>query len=177
MHINTFLYLLILSSVIIAGGVADTNLTLTEENSTLLNTSISNPLSLNTTDLNLTDTGSENQTANMSMSPDSGNLSVLEEGESEEIVDGEVEIFTGTEHPNEIPEVQSSTPSGDPLLGTYALGGVSIDIGASIMEGRGSDTNVSSEISLQDHTRASGYIRTIQKDFHYVSSTDDGSLI
>lgn len=176
MQIKSILYVLIISSVLIAGGVADTSLNLPEENSTLLTPSIPDPLSLNITALNTTDDGSNEQGANQSLILESGNLSAPKEEVSAEFIEGEVEIFTGTEHPNVEPEVQSSTPSGDPLLGTYALGGVSIDIGVSIMEGRGTDTNVSSEISLRDHTRANGYIRTIQKDFHYVSSTSDGSL-
>ncbi|HWQ64463.1 MAG TPA: hypothetical protein VN429_08595 [Methanospirillum sp.] len=81
-------------------------------------------------------------------------------------------MYSGTENPNEATDVQSSTPAGDPLLNQYALGGVSIDIGAHLMEARGNDTNVSAEISLKDHTSANGYIRTIQKDFHYESKVD-----
>jgi hypothetical protein len=78
-------------------------------------------------------------------------------------------IFNGTEHPNEETDVTSSTPSGNPLIPRYAFGGVNIDIGVHLMEGRGTDNNTSSEMSLQDHTSAFGYITTIQKEFHYVS--------
>jgi hypothetical protein len=83
-----------------------------------------------------------------------------------------VQVYSGTEHPNEETDVKSSTPTGDPLLGSYAQGGVSIDIGASLMEGRGNSLNASSELTLKDHTGANGYIRTIQKDFRYMGSTD-----
>ncbi len=83
-----------------------------------------------------------------------------------------VQVYSGTEHPNEETDVKSSTPTGDPLLGSYAQGGVSIDIGASLMECRGNSLNASSELTLKDHTSANGYIRTIQKDFRYMGSTD-----
>lgn len=82
------------------------------------------------------------------------------------------EVFSGTEHPNVETEVKSSTPSGNPLIPQYAQGGVIIDLAVSQMEGRGTDGNVSSTLSMTDHTSAFGYIKTIQKDFRYMSSVD-----
>ena len=77
-------------------------------------------------------------------------------------------IFNGTEHPNEETDVKSSTPAGNPLIPKFAQGGVNIDIGAHLMEGRDSELNASSVLSMHDHTSTFGYIRTIQKDFHYM---------
>jgi len=107
-----------------------------------------------------------NLTGNQTPEQDWQNLSQKTENEDEPA------IFSGTEHPNEETDVKSSTPSGNPLIPKYAQGGVTIDIGASLMEGRGTDNNVSSQISFHDHTSALGYIRTIQKDFHYMSEVD-----
>jgi len=131
------------------------NFSLNSTNNTVNETvNLSTPLQDQT--LNQTDVKAAEESANV-------NMSVPVE---------EQEMYSGVEHPNEATDVQSSTPSGDPLLNQYALGGVSIDIGAHLMEARGNDTNVSSEIILKDHTSANGYIRTIQKDFHYESKVD-----
>ena len=164
----------------VVGGVLAENLTpVAEANGTAINIIINSSAE---TSANLTIDENENAATNQSM-----NLTT-ESDITNSTLDGEAfntearneslaEVYTGTEHPNEETDVKSSTPSGDPLLGKYAQGGVSIDIGANLMEGRGSDLNVSSEISLKDHTSANGYIRTIQKDFHYMSSVDSGENI
>jgi hypothetical protein len=85
------------------------------------------------------------------------------------------EIFTGIIHPNEETDVKSSTPEGNPLIPAYAQGGVSVDFMGHLMEARDNDSNISSEISFHDHTDVNGYIRTLIKDFHYVSGVDVNS--
>ncbi|PWR73789.1 hypothetical protein [Methanospirillum lacunae] len=135
-------------------------------------------LSLNSTNntINGTVNVSSNLETNLSRSVDSNETMEKTEADSTgstQNIQGNIQgMYSGTENPNEPTDVQSSTPSGDPLLNQYALGGVSIDIGAHLMEARGNDTNVSAEISLKDHTSANGYIKTIQKDFHYESKVD-----
>lgn len=122
---------------------------------------------MNVSDGNLTkfetgmnDVESGNMTPNLTVKHGSGEVS---QGPEEPPV-----IFNGTTHPNEETDVKSSTPSGNPLIPKFAQGGVNIDIGAHLMEGRGTENNASSVVSLRDHTSAFGYIRTIQKDFHYM---------
>lgn len=177
MHINSFFSSLIFFVMIFAcavTGVLAENLTsLGEENSTAITITTNSSAD---TAANLTNDGggnvTTNQTLNQTLESEITGTSYDEALNTEVQNESPVEVYTGTEHPNEETDVKSSTPSGDPLLGKYAQGGVSIDIGANLMEGRGSDLNVSSEISLKDHTSANGYIRTIQKDFHYMSSVD-----
>lgn len=108
-----------------------------------------------------------NQTGNYSSA---GNTTGSISGSSETPV-----IYSGIEHPNEESEVKSSTPDGNPLIPKYALGGVSVDIMGHIMEARGNENNVSSEITFHDHTDANGYITTLIKEFHYISGVDTDS--
>ncbi|MDD1729650.1 MAG: hypothetical protein LUQ50_11350 [Methanospirillum sp.] len=126
-------------------------------------TNLSVSRSNETSEMGLEPAGNESNTTGIA---ESSGLIAIPEG------DMSSQIYSGTEHPNEATDVQSSTPSGDPLLNSYALGGVSIDIGAHIMEARGNDSNVSAELILKDHTSANGYMKTIQKDFHYESKVD-----
>ena len=119
------------------------------------------------------DKNAGNLSANQTGESVPGNLTISDETlNATEIESSPAQVYSGTEHPNEETDVKSSTPTGDPLLGSYAQGGVSIDIGASLMEGRGNSLNASSELTLKDHTSANGYIRTIQKDFRYMGNTD-----
>ncbi len=169
----SLLIICIAGALVIGCSSAVDNTQIQDQNSSL-------NFSLNSTNNTL------NETVNLSTPlPDqiqsrTGEVNQTDEKAAEESADGnmsvsadEQEMYSGVEHPNEATDVQSSTPSGDPLLNQYALGGVSIDIGAHLMEARGNDTNVSSEIILKDHTSANGYIRTIQKDFHYESKVDN----
>jgi hypothetical protein len=103
---------------------------------------------------------------------DNSSVNLTIEDEDLSFTDEPPEIFSKTVHPNVETDVSRSTPTGNPLIPKYALGSVSIDIGAHIMEGRGSDNNVSSEMTLRDHTSANGYITTIIKDFRYMSGVD-----
>ncbi|WP_394698452.1 hypothetical protein [uncultured Methanospirillum sp.] len=167
----SLLILGIAGAVVIGGSSADGN-TSTQGQNVSLN------LSLNTTNttadriVNLSSPFSDellNQTGGFNQTDETAGAESADEESA--AVDNQG-MYSGTGHPNEDTDVQSSTPSGDPLLNEYALGGVSIDIGAHLMEARGNDSNVSSEITLKDHTSANGYIRTIQKDFHYESKVD-----
>jgi len=161
----------ITGAVVIGGSSADGNTSTQGQN-------VTQNLSLNIT--NATTNGSSsmkgplpdellNQTGGLNQTDETAGAESV--GAESAVVDNQG-MYSGTGHPNEETDVQSSTPSGDPLLNQYALGGVSIDIGAHLMEARGNDSNVSSEITLKDHTSANGYIRTIQKDFHYESKVD-----
>ena len=166
-------------NILVGGGCADTisplsgdqsiNTTNTTNSSEQLFSNASEYMNLSVSRSNVTSEISSEQTGNESITTGitegSGMTAVPEEDMSSE-------IYSGTKHPNEATDVQSSTPRGDPLLNSYALGGVSIDIGAHIMEARGNDSNVSAELILKDHTSANGYMKTIQKDFHYESKVD-----
>jgi hypothetical protein len=77
------------------------------------------------------------------------------------------EIASGIVHPDTDTDITRSTPTGNPLIPKYALGGVAIDINAHLMEGR-DENNISSDLTLHDHTAAQGYIKTVMKDFHYM---------
>jgi|GEM_PF-5075114 len=176
MYIRSILIVLLILGItgacVISSSTADENTSDSYQNTSL-------NLSLNMTNATINGTTIQdgllsdelmNQTSGddltkMNVSPDSADTEIAATDNQE--------MYSGTGHPNEDTDVQSSTPSGNPLLNQYALGGVSIDIGAHLMEARGNDTNVSSEITLKDHTSANGYIRTIQKDFHYESKVDN----
>ncbi|PKL60525.1 MAG: hypothetical protein CVV33_02210 [Methanomicrobiales archaeon HGW-Methanomicrobiales-4] len=161
MNSYSIVFLFTIFGILIITGVvwvnADTNSITGEE----LNLSDSNP-GMNETGIAYNETGiiAGNFTADLNI----GNMSP--------VTDEVPIIYNGTEHPNEETDVHSSTPSGNPLIPKFAQGGVNIDIGVHTMEGRGTDNNVSSEISMSDHTSALGYIRTIQKDFHYMGGVD-----
>lgn len=180
----SILVLLVFSGVLITGSLA-ANITpgMDGQNFSVNNSSVDSGFQQNQ---NLTHTGNltvntsgyqaDDQTSgSISGNESTASSDVAEEGtrtEGSDSVQETPEISTGTEHPNEQTDVKSSTPTGDPFQGQYAIGGVSIDIGANLMEARGTDNNTSAELSLKDHTSALGYIKTIQKDFHYESKVD-----
>lgn len=159
----------IASITAIAGTFADDNSSVGEEPYLSLNNSTNQSDLHENQTLNLTGSFLGNFSANMTANQTTGQIPA--DGNSN-LTGAGYEAYSGIEHPNEATDVKSSTPSGDPFLGKYAQGGVSIDIGASLMEARGTDTNASSVISLRDHTSTFGYIKTIQKDFHYESKVD-----
>jgi hypothetical protein len=121
------------------------------------------------------------------ITPDNGNITANMTNEMEntfleaggesgiEADEDESAKFTGVVYPSVDTDVTRSTPGGNPLIPKYALGGVNIDIAGHLMEGRGTDNNVSSEISFHDHTSANGYITTIIKDFHYMGGQNPTS--
>lgn len=164
--LRTLLMLGVFIAVLIGSTSADGNTSLSGMNLSLnsTNNTINSTVNSSNLETNLNRSVEFNETMEKTEANSTGSI--------QNVQDNNQEMFSGTTNPNEATDIQSSTPSGDPLLNQYALGGVSIDIGAHLMEARGNDTNVSAEITLKDHTSANGYIKTIQKDFHYESKVD-----
>lgn len=114
-----------------------------------------------------------NHTATESIQNLTGNSTImLNETPSSDLDTESDRVVSGVAYPSGGTDLSGSTPDRDPFAGQYATGGVSVDFSGHLMEGRGNDSNVSSEIIFHDHTDAQGYIRTLIKDFHYVSSID-----